>query len=440
MTARTVKRITVTKRYQNYSWTLLFRGIPPEIKQSGRHAHSPKLRRKKEDANTAEDILTVVKAELALGKPFWELSCFKNTTEKAGAAALLVDHMAERYFEDRAHSSKMVDTTLYKTKNVYHKWVSPLLGQREAASVEPGDVITLINTVTSAGKALSYAALIVRRLSSIYSWGITALKLKDSSARRFLNPCIDPGLREYLSEDKEKRRGGGTKRKRAFGEEDEEAFLAKIRELYGYEPWFFWLTMFRTGLRVGECIALELSDFQRLTSPDPTLHVHQTWTQKGRHEHRKNVRDLYIHLGLFPSYIDEARRFIEHRQRQNKERGVVLPWVFPRQLADAMGAGNRKRRTDSPIAYRTVYGHFHGAMKAAELPKHTPHDSRHTVAVNLLDWTGNVRLVAAYLGDTVQTVVRHYMDPDNEVPWKRFIGVGDRMRSAGIGSQALTPV
>ena len=140
MTARTVKRITVTKRYQNYSWTLLFRGIPPEIKQSGRHAHSLKLRRKKEDANTAEDILTVVKAELALGKPFWELSCFKNTTEKAGAAALLVDHMAERYFEDRAHSSKMVDTTLYKTKNVYHKWVSPLLGQREAASVEPGFV------------------------------------------------------------------------------------------------------------------------------------------------------------------------------------------------------------------------------------------------------------------------------------------------------------
>ena len=45
--------------------------------------------------------------------------------------------------------------------------------------------------------------------------------------------------------------------------------------------------MLRTGLRVGECIALELSDFQRLTSPDPTLHVYQTWTQ-GRHEHQKN--------------------------------------------------------------------------------------------------------------------------------------------------------
>ena len=51
-----------------------------------------------------------------------------------------------------------------------------------------------------------------------------------------LNPCIDPGLREYLIADKEKRRGAGTERKRAFGEEDEEAFLAKIRELYGYEP------------------------------------------------------------------------------------------------------------------------------------------------------------------------------------------------------------
>jgi integrase len=183
-----------------------------------------------------------------------------------------------------------------------------------------------------------------------------------------------------------------------------------------------------------------LSDFQRLTSPDPLLHVHQTWTPKGRHGYRKNARDLYIHLGLFPSYVDAARRFIEYRHRQNKERGVVLPWVFLRSLADAMGAGNRKRRTDSPIAYRTVYGHFHGALKAAALSQHTPHDTRHTAAVNLLDWTGNVRLVAAYLGDTVQTVVRHYMDPDNEIPWRRFIGVGDRMRSVGGESQALTPI
>jgi hypothetical protein len=23
------------------------------------------------------------------------------------------------------------------------------------------------------------------------------------------------------------------------------------------------------------------------------------------------------------------------------------------------------------------------------------------------------------------------MDPDNEIPWKRFIGIGDRMRSGG---------
>jgi integrase len=439
MTTRPVKRITVTKRYQNRSWTLLFRGIPLEIKPSGRHTHSLKLRRKKEDAATAEDILTVVKAELALGRRFWDLSCFKNTTENAAADALLVDQLAQRYFEDRARSARLVDTTLYKTQNVYQKWIGPLLGQREATSVEPGDVITLINTVTKAGKALSYAALIVRRFSSIYSWGITALKLKDSSGRRLLNPCIDPGLREYLTADKEKRRGG-TKRKRAFSEEEEKAFLAKVRELYGYESWFFWLTMFRTGLRVGECIALELSDFKRPASPDPILHVHQTWTQKGRHEQRKNVRDLYIHLGLFPSYVEEARRFVEHRQQQNKERRLVLPWVFARPLADAMAAGNRKRRTDCPIAYPTVCGQFHGAMKAAELPRHTPHDTRHTLAVNLLDWTGNVRLVAAYLGDTVQTVVRHYMDPDNEVPWKEFLGVGDRIRTAGGESPAMTPV
>jgi len=32
------------------------------------------------------------------------------------------------------------------------------------------------------------------------------------------------------------------------------------------------------------------------------------------------------------------------------------------------------------------------------------------------------------------------MDSDNEIPWKRFIGVGDRMRSAGVGSQVLTPI
>ena len=62
-------------------------------------------------------------------------------------------------------------------------------------------------------------------------------------------------------------------------------------------------------------------------------------------------------------------------------------------------------------------------------------DCRDTAAMNLRDATGNVRLVAAYVVDTVQTVVRHYMDPDNEIRGKRFIGVGDRMRSAGVGSR-----
>jgi integrase len=117
---------------------------------------------------------------------------------------------------------------------------------------------------------------------------------------------------------------------------------------------------------------------------------------------------------------------------------MVLPWAFPRDHADPKAMG-RKRRIDSPVSYQTVYGHFDEIVTAAGLSKHTPHDTRHTVAVNLLDWTKDVRAVAAYLGDTVQTIVRHYL-ADGEVDWNRYTGLGDRMLIRGTGSAGFRRV
>jgi integrase len=77
---------------------------------------------------------------------------------------------------------------------------------------------------------------------------------------------------------------------RPFSQEDEQAFLLKARAMYGYEEWVFWLTLFRTGIRIGEGLALGLADF-KLDEEKPRLHLHQTWsTGSGLHRSGRTSR------------------------------------------------------------------------------------------------------------------------------------------------------
>ena len=185
------------------------------------------------------------------------------------------------------------------------------------------------------------------------------------------------------------------------------------------DEWFFWLTLFRTGVRIGEGLALELADF-RVDDAKPALHVHQTMSQGvGLHPQRKNVDDVAVHLRIWPSYLEEARRFQRHRRQQNQQRELVTPWAFSNEQGQ-------------PWAYATLHGHFGAILRAAGLPHHTPHDTRHTFAVNLLDWTHDIDYVAQMLGDSLDRGRSHIPQAPGRAGQVRAVR-GDRRPEAGGG-------
>jgi integrase len=66
----------------------------------------------------------------------------------------------------------------------------------------------------------------------------------------------------------------------------------------------------------------------------------------------------------------------------------------------------------------------HPAGRRAADP--TPHDTRHTFAVNLLDWTNDIDYVAQMLGDSLTVVVAIYLKHQGaRDKYDRYAGIGD---------------
>ena len=77
-----------------------------------------------------------------------------------------------------------------------------------------------------------------------------------------------------------------------------------------------------------------------------------------------------------------------------------------------------------------MHRHCRAILRAAELPHPTPHDTRHTFAVNLLYWTNDIDYVAQMLGDTLTVVVATYLRAPGRTRQVRAVR-GDRGPEAG---------
>ena len=87
-----------------------------------------------------------------------------------------------------------------------------------------------------------------------------------------------------------------------------------------------------------------------------------------------------------------------------------------------------------PWAYATLHGHFGAILCTAELSHHTPHDTRHTFAVNLLDWTHDIDYVAEMLGDSLTVVVATYLERQGaRDKSEQYARIGDPKQGARIG-------
>jgi len=124
------------------------------------------------------------------------------------------------------------------------------------------------------------------------------------------------------------------------------------------------LTGFRTGLRIGELLALQ---WQNVNFDSKLISVRKN-ISRGRRttpKSRSSIRDVRM-TSLLLQALKEHHEALE-KEAVSKE-GKLPLWVFPNKLARRLNYGNFMDRV------------WNKAMEKTELRRRTPHDMRHTYA------------------------------------------------------------
>lgn len=144
-----------------------------------------------------------------------------------------------------------------------------------------------------------------------------------------------------------------------------------------------------TGMRLGEALALDVTDFDPATSK---LSVTKTYSRKHglrRPKSENGVRTIRVPAAALPSFTRAI----------GKRKGGPL---FP--TAD----GLRRRQ------HNTVRANWKVFLKRLGLPYRKPHNLRHSVATHAIAAGLHVANVARDLGDTADTIIKTYCHPSGD--------------------------
>lgn len=257
----------------------------------------------------------------------------------------------------------------YRTTLAKH--VLPVLGERPLHEITRSDVQELLRQMMDAGtgRATVKATFAVVRamLGSARDDGLLPA-----------NPAERLGKRLRLNESARHRQ----EQVKAMTAEQLATFLAQARERNpGYAPLF--LTLARTGMRLGEALALKWADVDVKAG---TIRIERSRALNGSVDVPKSGHGRTV--DLTPELADALRTLRTDRKREalKKGWGNVPEWVFVTSEGrpmDHSGVARRMKRS----------------LDKAQLPLHfTPHCLRHTFASLLLSNGASVQYVQRQLG------------------------------------------
>jgi integrase len=254
--------------------------------------------------------------------------------------------------------------------------VLPLLGSRPLTAVSRVDARELITTSRRKGLKLNTVKGIARTLSTMLSQAVDDEKLP-------ANPALRMG--RYL------RRGDEPKWPIQPLTRSEAAHLISIAREH-FPRWYPWVLLaLRTGLRLGEQIALQWGDVDwngRFVLVQRNL-VRGVLTSPKSHQRRRVDLSMQLSAALF-----DWRR---HQRARWLEKGKELPpWIFPSRKGGA-------------LEERNVRHVFSRMLEKAELRQIRIHDLRHTYASLLLQRGESIVYVKEQLGHaSIQITVDTY--------------------------------
>jgi integrase len=147
-----------------------------------------------------------------------------------------------------------------------------------------------------------------------------------------------------------------------------------------------------TGCRVGEALALNVEDYDRAAG---TIAISRTWDRK---------------YGMRAPKSENSRRVIRVPKAARAAIGLAAGNRTTGPLFVAWGRSERRGHESVRCAWNAIQ------KRLGLTPRRNVHQLRHSVASSLVAAGAPIADVAAYIGDTVETVVATYLHPTKTDP------------------------
>ena len=282
-------------------------------------------------------------------------------SKQQGSPDMTFQALYDLYMEDISHRLK--DSTVSNKRHIYKNHILPYFKDRPINQIGPADVRKWQNKIIEQGKKATYQRLIHQQLNTILNYAVKYYRLPE-------NPCKTVGPI-------------GTTKARRMEFWTFEEFSAFIKHVDKLPRLMAFKTLFYTGLRCGELLALTFGD---VNLEEHVISVNKTYRRVKGHDvfttpkTPGSVRSVLIPPFLVDELRDYMGRFYDHSQTER---------IFP--------------RTNSKLLTAMKNG-----CKASGIKRIRIHDIRHSHVSLLIDMGFSAHLVAERIGDTVEMVNKIY--------------------------------
>jgi integrase len=306
------------------------------------------------DRDTAIAMAKKVREALAAG----DLRCTVPDT-----AQTLVEGYATEWLAGLTGNLK-ASTVRFYSDNL-RRYILPSVGKRAVADLARRDCRVFVAETRAKGLKLNTVKGIVRTLSALLSQAVEDEQLAANPALR---------LGKYL------RRGDEEAREIQPLDATQAALLVTTAERH-FGRWYPWvLCALRTGMRLGELIALQWGDIdwhERFIVVQRNI-VRGTVTTPKSHQRRR--------VDMTPQLMDALLAWRRVQRNRWMKKGEPMPlWVFP-------------SLTGTPVEERNLRHVFKRLLEKAGMRHMRIHDLRHTYASLLLQAGAAITYVSAQLG------------------------------------------
>ncbi|MCB2190417.1 MAG: site-specific integrase [Deltaproteobacteria bacterium] len=257
-------------------------------------------------------------------------------------------------------------STYERYSQVLKNKVVPRLGKMRLDQIKKRHVRDVLMFYFRQGLSKSSVSIIKDAISGVMGYAEEAELISGNPAK---------GVTKRMNIHRQKKATVG----QAFTPEETQVFLGKCLEYYpNHYPLF--LVAFRTGMRLGELLALQWGD---VDWHNCLLVVRRSY-KNGRTSGTKTGRERRVDMSA--QVVEALRELNARRKREAMQAGLgeVVPWIFHR---DGM-----------PIAQNSIRHYYKRTLRKAGLPDRRFHDIRHSFATQLLTLGQPVTYVKEQLG------------------------------------------